>query len=123
VNVDEIVERSRTLESEKQALQIQHRQLKAPIRGNKDIEQIVKAITEFFNGFDLHFQKAPLSVRKALIQNFVDRIDVNRERNVARCYLLSLSKGSGNILDQMIENERTHLKEVSPTGFGPVFSP
>jgi hypothetical protein len=48
---------------------------------------------------------------------------VDRSRNAAKCDLLILPEGSANILDEMIEKERTHLKEVSPTGFGPVFSP
>jgi hypothetical protein len=73
--------------------------------------------------FDVQFQQSTLSERKVFIQKLIDRIDVDRGRNVVRCYLLRLPKGSGNIVDEKIENAGAQLRDVSPTGFGPVFSP
>ncbi len=97
LQLDEIADRVRELEYEKENLELKQRQLQW-----------------FFSTFKDHFDRAPISERKALIHRLIDRIEIDRQKMVARCFLLRLPKGEGKIVDELLEKERTHLKSVPP---------
>ena len=51
----------------------------------------------------------------------VDRIVTDRDRRVAKCYLLAMPSSAGKIVEEMIQDGGTHLQIVPPTGFEPMF--
>ena len=59
----------------------------------------------------------PISEHKSLVRQIVDRIVIDRDRKVAKCYVLAMPKSAGKIVEEIIENSRTHVKSVPPTGF------
>ena len=65
-------------------------------------------------------QEMPISERKSIIRQLVDKIEVDRGRRVAQCYILAMPKSAGKFVEEMVENCRTHLMNVPPTGFEPM---
>ena len=78
-------------------------------------------LTGFISRFEQHFDHAPMSERKSMVRQLVDRIVIDRTRRVAMCYLLKIPKGAGKIVENLLEKERTHITSVPPTRFELVF--
>ena len=87
------------------------------VMDSREIEASISSLTAFLEEFERHFSHAPICERKVIIQKIVDRIEIDREKNIAKCYLLRLPKGESKLVDEMIEKERTHLLSVPPTRF------
>jgi hypothetical protein len=83
-------------------------------------EEIAKARDEshaFFERFKENCSGAPMSQRKSLVRQIVDRIVIERDRRVAKCYLLAMPRSAGKIVKEIIENSRTPIMSVPPTRF------
>lgn len=116
VQVEEIAERIRQLEAERRSLEQFARRMKNTEDTVMVVDRLAKEAEKFFEEFGRRFEKSPVSEQKALIQSIVQRIDIDRERRVAKCYVWKLPKIGQPALDFI----RTHLLSVPPTGFEPV---
>jgi DNA-binding FrmR family transcriptional regulator len=118
VQVEEIAQRIRQLEAERKELEQLTRRLENTNETEAAINQVAKAAEEYFQEFDLKFDTLPVSMKKSLLQKVVERIQVDQETRMAKCYLRKLPKGIGNPALDLL---RTQVMRVPPTGFEPVF--
>ncbi len=81
-------------------------------------DSISKKVAEFFSNFEKHFEQAPLSERKALVSQVVEKIIIDQKTRVAKCYLLKIPKQDLGLLEKKRGvNKITPLMSVSPTRF------
>lgn len=112
--VQEIAQRIRQLEAERKGLEQLVRRLENTSDTEAAITQIAKASEAYFQEFDRKFDTLPISKRKALLQKIVERIDIDRETRIAKCYLRKLPKDIGH---PALDILRTPVLRVPPTRF------
>ncbi len=117
IELDQIAKRIKQLEAQKASLDQQLTQRTSSTPKQKEVEAVANKATEFLKRFERHFNKAPISERKSMVRQVVDRIVIDRQRRVARCFLLRIPKGAGQIVEKLLEKERTHIANVPPTRF------
>ena len=76
---------------------------------------IAKKVAEFFSNFEKHFEQAPMSERKALVNQVVEKIVIDQRTRVAKCYLLNIPKQELSLLNEKRGvGIKTPLYNVSP---------
>ncbi|MBI3786918.1 MAG: recombinase family protein [Ignavibacteriales bacterium] len=111
--MEEAVTRINLLKSEKAALELKKLILPNVAPVQIGYKQSTTKIAEFFKEFERVFDNAPLSERKALISQLVDRIIVDRENKVAKCYLFKIPKREIKTFGDLYKG-REHTLEVCP---------
>ncbi len=120
VKLDEVADRMKQLEQERL---LAEQRVKEAATAKPPKEEIAKALDEaraYFREFMRNWREGTNSERKSLIRQVVDRIVIDRERRVAKCYIQAMPKSVGRTLDNLLENSRTQILTVPPTGFEPV---
>ncbi len=117
INLDEIAGRIKELESQKARFELQLSQFQYSIPDQQQITEVAGNASQFLDDFDNYFSVAPISERKSMIRQVVDRIVIDRERRVAKCFLLKIPRGAGKIVEDLLQGEKTHMLSVSPTRF------
>ena len=121
IKLDEIANRITGLQDQKASFELKLKQKTLLDPTRKEVDATTQKAAEFVRDFQTKFEKAPISERKSMIRQFVDQIVIDRERRIAKCSILKIPKVAGKIVEELLENERTHLSSVPPTGFEPVF--
>jgi hypothetical protein len=109
------------VESERSVVEAKVKHLTFPEPARMQIPKAVDETVVFFGRFKQGCNEVPISERKSLVRQIVDRIVIDRDRRVAKCYLLAMPRSAGKIIEEMIQDGRTHLQVVPPTGFEPMF--
>jgi site-specific DNA recombinase len=117
VNMEEVATRLKELDRQKVELEYAHKSCDAIKEREAYDDTIAKKVAEFFSNFESHFEKAPISERKALVHQVVEKIVIDQKTRVAKCYLLKIPRQDLGLLDKKRDvNEKTSLMCVSPTG-------
>lgn len=117
VKLEEVAKRIKQLESERSVVEAKVKHLKCPKAARMQITKAVDETVAFFGRFKQDCNDVPISERKSLVRQIVDRIVIDRDRRVAKCYLLAMPRSAGKIVEEMIQDGRTHLMSVPPTRF------
>ena len=117
VDIEEVKKRLLSLKNEKDRLAGQRNRVAAFQASRKMRDDWAGRIAKFFSDFDRRFQEADPSERKMLMSKILKKIIIDREQNVAQCFMRKLPKGEVIKVDELLEKEQTHLNVVSPTRF------
>ena len=127
IRLEEITTRLRALEEEKMRLEENRKNLEAVKSGQKEIHRWAEVVADFFTNFESRFLAAPPAEQKVLLRELVERIIIDRERNVALVYIWLLPKGEVRGVDDLLAQKKKGgqipdlLLAVPPTGFEPVY--
>ncbi len=121
VNLEKITERLKELQIEKSKMD----DLKKVCQINHQVmmhnDNLSEKVNIFFENFEKLFDNAPTSEKKALINQMVERIVVDRESGIVKCYLYKLPKNIVEDIQQQKKGDLTPFMIVLPTGIEPVY--
>jgi site-specific DNA recombinase len=119
-DVPEVAKKLENLKAERQKLEEKKSARSTSNLRVNDIQAWIDRVARFLTDFEQTFEAATLSEKKALIQKIVPRIDIDRERNVARCYMRKFPGGlaSERPLAGLLQ---TPVLSVPPTRFELVY--
>ena len=116
VNMEEVATRLKELERQKVELEYAQKSCEAIEEQEAYDDTIAKKVAGFFSNFESHFEKAPISERKALVHQVVEKIVIDQKTRIAKCYLLKIPKQDLGLLDKKRNiDKKTSLMGVSPT--------
>jgi site-specific DNA recombinase len=87
VHMDSLAGRIQELEKQLQGLQTEVTSNTTHPGRRMDRSKIKQLVSQFFNNFEEHFDKAPIMEKKELLRKVVDRITVDRETRAVNCYI------------------------------------
>ena len=120
INLDQITDRLKELQREKDKLSGLKKEYLANENTIAHNNNLTEKVAEFFRNFEYHFNNANPGEKKALINQMVERIVIDRENKVAKCFLYRIPRG---VIEEILQQKRgglTPLLIVLPTGIEPV---
>jgi site-specific DNA recombinase len=121
VKVDTIVNRIKILEDEKSRLNKSLREMQNQNYGINSFNNIVKESKEFLENFVDEFQRLSLPEQKEGMKKIVEKIIVDRENRIARCFINPLLGAKQNILfDEKYRNPQLNIRQSFVLGNQPI---
>ena len=118
IGLEELTTKLKNLERQKSELEFAKQSCDRMEEKKAHDLHTMEKVAEFFNDFEKRFENAPMSERKALVHQVVEKIVIDQETRIAKCYLLKIPRQDLGVLGKNKEGEGiTYLWKVSPTRF------